>query len=77
MNRFVENILKLLDGIISFNVARKYIENDPTKYDPFVVKPIFVSGKYAEYINNLEILIEGIYSTELKSTIFKYTLKTV
>jgi hypothetical protein len=69
--------LYLLDGIISFNVSRKYVENDPTAYDPIIVKPTFVSGSYSEYRNNLEVVIEGIYSEKLKRPIFKYTLRAV
>ena len=69
--------LYLLDGIVSFNVPRKYVENDPSAYDPIIVKPTFVSGAYSEYRNNLEVVIEGIYSEKLKRPIFKYTLRTV
>ena len=69
--------LYLLDGNVSFNVPRKYVENDPSIFDPIVVKPTSVSGAYLKYINNLEVVIEGIISEKLKRPIFKYTLRTV
>jgi hypothetical protein len=69
--------LYLLDGNVSFNVPRKYVENDPSIFDPIVVKPTSVSGAYLKYINNLEVVIEGIISEKLKRPIFKYTLRAV
>ena len=68
--------LYLDDGIITFNVSRKYAPDDVSQYDTIITKPTYVSGKYSEYRNNLEVHIEGIYR-EGKGLLLKYKLKTV
>jgi len=66
--------LFLKDGIVSMNVPRKYVPNDPTIFDPILTKATYVSGKYAKYIDTLKIRIDGIYVGGEKQIILKYTL---
>ena len=66
--------LYLNDGIITFNIARKYSPNDPSIYDTIITKPTYVSGAYSKYRDSLEIRIEGI-PLEDRSILFKFTLR--
>jgi hypothetical protein len=68
-----EQTLYLIDGIVKFNVSRKYSPIDIPNFDKIITKPVFTSGRYLEYIDNLYVEIEGI-NLGKDGILFKYTL---
>jgi len=65
--------LYLIDGIVTFNVSRKYSPIDIPSFDKIITKPVFTSGRYLEYIDNLYVEIEGI-NLGKDGLLFKFTL---